>query len=113
MKVIGYTRISMDKQDSEKQNHLSLQYAQTHQLLIDEFIDVEMSSRQSTKVRRIDELFVKLQEGDTLIVAMLSARRVSRSSLSGNLNSLRLDRIPSYYWPSTAILPKPSGSIFH
>ena len=44
MKVIGYTPISMDKQDSEKQKHLLLQYVQTHQLLIDEFINVEMSS---------------------------------------------------------------------
>lgn len=72
MQVIGYIRVSTDKQDAEKQRHLLLQYSQQHKLLIDEFIDVEMSSRKNTKERRIDELFAKLTAGDTLIVAELS-----------------------------------------
>jgi DNA invertase Pin-like site-specific DNA recombinase len=72
MQVIGYIRVSTDKQDAEKQRHLLLQYSQQHKLLIDEFIDVEMSSRKNTKERRIDELFSKLAAGDTLIVAELS-----------------------------------------
>ena len=79
MKTIGYTRISMDKQDLEKQKHLLLQYAQAHQLLIHEFIEVEVSSRKNTKARRIDELLSKLDEGDTLIVAELS--RLGRNML--------------------------------
>ncbi len=79
MKTIGYTRISMDKQDLEKQKFLLLQYAQTHQLLIHEFIEVEISSRKNTKARRIDELLSKLQAGDTLIVAELS--RLGRNML--------------------------------
>ena len=72
MQVIGYIRVSTDKQDAEKQRHLLLQYSQQHKLLIDEFIDVEISSRKNTKERRIDELFAKLTAGDTLIVAELS-----------------------------------------
>lgn len=72
MQVIGYIRVSTDKQDAEKQRHLLLQYSQQHKLLIDEFIDVEMSSRKNTKERRIDELLTKLAAGDTLIVAELS-----------------------------------------
>lgn len=72
MQVIGYIRVSTDKQDAEKQRHLLLQYSQQHKLLIDEFIDVEMSSRKNTKERRIDELLAKLVAGDTLIVAELS-----------------------------------------
>jgi DNA invertase Pin-like site-specific DNA recombinase len=72
MQVIGYIRVSTDKQDAEKQRHLLLQYSQQHKLLIDEFIDVEISSRKNTKERRIDELLSKLAAGDTLIVAELS-----------------------------------------
>jgi len=72
-------RVSLDKQDLQKQKHLLLQYAQAHQLLINEFIDVETSSRQNTKVRKIDELLSKLESGDTLIVAELS--RLGRNML--------------------------------
>jgi DNA invertase Pin-like site-specific DNA recombinase len=72
MKVIGYIRVSTDKQDGEKQEHLLFQYAQKHELHIDRYISVEMSSRKSTRERRIDELLVELESGDTLLVAELS-----------------------------------------
>lgn len=79
MKVIGYIRVSTDSQDLKKQRHLLLEYAQYHQLLIDEFINVEVSSRKNSKERRIDELETKLDEGDTLIIAELS--RLGRNML--------------------------------
>src|SRR5262245_34922176 len=79
MKVIGYIRTSTDKQDSEKQRHLLLEYAQNHQLLINEFINIEVSSRRNTKERRIDELLSKLQKDDILLVAELS--RLGRNML--------------------------------
>jgi len=79
MKVIGYVRVSTDKQDVEKQKHLLLQYAQSQQLLITEFIHAEASSRKSTQERRIDELLTMLREGDVLMVAELS--RLGRNML--------------------------------
>ena len=79
MAVIGYTRVSTDKQDLEKQKHLLLEYAQAHQLMIDEFIDTEVSSTQGTKERRVDELLGKLKRGDSLLVAELS--RLGRNML--------------------------------
>lgn len=79
MKVIGYIRVSTDQQDLEKQRHLLLTYSQTHQLLINEFIEAEASSRRDTKVRKIDELLEKLQNGDLLLVAELS--RLGRNML--------------------------------
>ena len=79
MKVIGYVRVSTDKQDVEKQKHLLLQYAQSHQMLIYEFIHAEVSSRKDVKERRIDELLVKLTQGDVLLVAELS--RLGRNML--------------------------------
>ena len=69
---ISHIRVSTDKQDRLKQEHLLLKYAQKHQLNIDKFISVEMSSRTSTKKRRIDELLQVLGEGNTLLVAELS-----------------------------------------
>jgi DNA invertase Pin-like site-specific DNA recombinase len=55
-KIIGYIRISTDKQDLEKQRHLLLEYTRKERLIIDEFVEVEVSSRQDTEARRIDEL---------------------------------------------------------
>ena len=78
-KVIGYIRVSSDKQDLEKQQHLLLEYAQQRKLLIDEFVRVEISSRKSLRERKIEELTTLLDDGDTLLVAELS--RLGRSML--------------------------------
>jgi DNA invertase Pin-like site-specific DNA recombinase len=72
MKVIGYTRVSSDKQDLQKQEHLLFKYAQQEDLSITDFIQVEISSRKDTKERRVDELLDCLDEGDVLLVAELS-----------------------------------------
>ena len=79
MTVIGYTRVSTDKQDLEKQKHLLLEYAQAKQMIIQEFIDAEVSSTRGEKERRIDEFLSRLQKGDTLLVAELS--RLGRNML--------------------------------
>ena len=79
MRIIGYIRVSTDKQDIEKQRHLLLDYAQRNHLLVNEFIHAEASSRKDAKNRRIDELLTKLIKGDTLLVAELS--RLGRSML--------------------------------
>jgi DNA invertase Pin-like site-specific DNA recombinase len=63
----------------EKQRHLLLEYARKERLIVDEFVEVEVSSRQDTEARRIDELQDKLQKGDTLLVAELS--RLGREML--------------------------------
>ena len=79
MTVIGYTRVSTDKQDLEKQKHLLLDYAQTHQMLIQGFVGAEVSSSKDTAERKINELLSKLKKGDTLLVAELS--RLGRNML--------------------------------
>jgi DNA invertase Pin-like site-specific DNA recombinase len=78
-KIIGYIRISTDKQDLDKQRHLLLEYARKERLIVDEFIEAEVSSRQDVGERRIDELQSKLQKGDMLLVAELS--RLGREML--------------------------------
>lgn len=79
MKVIAHTRISTDQQDLEKQKHLLLDYAQKQGWLIDEFIEVAVSSKKSPRKRKIDELLEKLTQGDVLLVAELS--RLGRNML--------------------------------
>ena len=72
MNIIGYIRVSSDKQDLQKQEHLLLKYAQQHDLQVSDFINTEISSRKGTKERRIDELLERLDDGDVLLVAELS-----------------------------------------
>lgn len=72
MKTIGYIRVSTDKQDLNKQKHLLLEHAQLLQVVITDFVEVEISSTKSTRARRIDELNSKLDSGDLLLVAELS-----------------------------------------
>ncbi|MBW7886685.1 MAG: recombinase family protein [Caldilineaceae bacterium] len=72
MQVIGYVRVSTEEQDLAKQKHLLLKYAQQHGMHIDDFIQVEISSRRSTGERRIDELVSRLNNGDVLLAAELS-----------------------------------------
>lgn len=79
MRTIGYIRVSTEDQDLTKQKHLLLEYSQHHHILIDEFIEVEISSRKTPTERRIDELVAKLQTGDRVIVAELS--RLGRNML--------------------------------
>lgn len=48
-----------------------------NKLKVKEFIEVQISSRRSTKERKLDALFEKLKAGDTLIISELS--RLGRS----------------------------------
>lgn len=77
--VLGYIRTSTDLQDFEKQRHLILEYAHTHKITIDDFIEVSISSKKDPKTRRVDELLERLGKGDTLIAAELS--RLGRNML--------------------------------
>jgi len=49
MQVIGYIRVSTEEQDLQKQEHLLLKYAQQHEMQIDDFIQVEISSRRNPR----------------------------------------------------------------
>ena len=77
--IIGYIRVSTDKQNLENQKHKILSYAQEQKIIIDEFIEVEISSKGDQKKRLIDSLFEKLKDGDTLICTELS--RLGRNML--------------------------------
>jgi DNA invertase Pin-like site-specific DNA recombinase len=76
-KTIGYNRVSSDKQTVDNQRLAILDHCNKQDIKVDEWIEVSMSSRRTPAQRRIDELLVRLQEGDRLIVAELS--RLARS----------------------------------
>jgi len=79
MKTLAYLRVSGSTQDLKNQKFEILEYAQKNNLKVDEFIEVEISSRKDVDKRRITELFDKLSGEDTLIVSELS--RLGRSTV--------------------------------
>ena len=77
-KIIAYLRASTDKQDLSHQKLELLEFARQKNLRVDEFVEITISSRKTSKQRRIDELVDKLNSSDTLIVTELS--RLGRST---------------------------------
>lgn len=71
--------MSTETQDPRVQKFELQNFAASRNLIIHDFIEVILSSRQSLKKRRIDELKEKLKPGDTLIITELS--RLGRGSL--------------------------------
>jgi len=77
-KVIGYIRVSTDKQTNENQKLAILSYCNNGKnLKVDDWIEVSVSSRKSSTERKLDQLTDQLEAGDTLIVSELS--RLGRS----------------------------------
>ena len=83
MTVIGYIRVSTEKQDYDTQKLAILDYCNKGKLAVDSWYEVKISSRKSTKRRRIDELLDLLKPNDVLIVSELSrlARSVGQISI--------------------------------
>ncbi len=77
--IIGYIRVSTEQQSVMNQRHRLLEYAQQHKMIIDEFIELEISSKKSQKERLIESLLKKLKSGDVLICTELS--RLGRNML--------------------------------
>ena len=76
-RTVGYLRISTSDQDLNNQKLEILDYADQNKFQIDEWIQIKISSRKSTKERLIDQLLEKLNTDDCLIVSELS--RLGRS----------------------------------
>ncbi|MDX9963626.1 recombinase family protein [Desulfobacter postgatei] len=76
-KTIAYLRVSTDGQDLKNQKLEILEYAQQHAYTVNDWVEVKVSSRKSTKERLVDQLLAQLKTGDCLIVSELS--RLGRS----------------------------------
>jgi len=93
MSVMGYIRVSTAEQDIKNQRHEILEYANKHKLHVNDWIEIEISSRRSKKERRIDELLSKLKTGDTLIISELSRLGRSTSEVIDIVNELMEKKI--------------------
>ena len=77
-KTVAYIRASTIAQDVNNQRHEILEYGHREGIKVDTFVEVTVSSRHSSRQRRIEELQDRLEPGDTLIVTELS--RLGRST---------------------------------
>ncbi|WP_428565656.1 MAG: recombinase family protein [Solidesulfovibrio sp. DCME] len=73
----AYLRVSTSRQELDNQRLEILNFANQAGIRVDEFVEVEISSRKTTEERRIDELLARLAPGDTVVVSELS--RLGRS----------------------------------
>ncbi|MBA2656452.1 MAG: recombinase family protein [Tatlockia sp.] len=83
--IYGYVRVSTQDQSVESQKNSISRYCIEQKLMVDEWIELEMSSRKSTAMRRIDELLDKLLPDDVVIASELS--RLGRS-IKETLNTI-------------------------
>ena len=79
MAVIGYIRVSTDKQTYKHQRFEIEQYAKNQGLKIDDWIEETISSRKALKNRKLGALLENLGENDILITCEIS--RLGRSLL--------------------------------
>lgn len=77
--ILAYIRISTSKQDVDTQKLQIFEYCKLNKMVIDEFVEVEQSSRKNEEHRKINLLKDKLKKGDILISVELS--RLGRSML--------------------------------
>src|SRR3984893_18121651 len=77
MATTAYLRVSTGTQDLENQKLAILEYASRKKFPINEFVEVQISSRKKPHQRGIDGMLERLAPGDRLIVSELS--RLGRS----------------------------------
>ena len=87
-KTIAYIRASTDKQDLNNQKLEIFEFAKKNKLEVDDFIEMTISSRKTSKERRIDEMLSVLNDADTLIVTELSRLGRSTAEVIGLVNEL-------------------------
>ncbi|STX83921.1 transposase (resolvase, DNA invertase) [Legionella donaldsonii] len=87
-KTIAYIRASTDKQDLNNQKLEIFEFAKKNKLEVDDFIQMTISSRKTSKERRIDEMLSVLNDADTLIVTELSRLGRSTAEVIGLVNEL-------------------------
>ena len=79
MSVIGYIRVSSNKQTLEHQRFEIEQFVKLQGFKVDNWIEEKISSRKALKKRKLGDLLENLQENDILISCEIS--RLGRSLL--------------------------------
>ncbi len=79
MSIIGYIRVSSNKQTLEHQRFEIAQFAKNQGLTVDDWVEEKISSRKALKKRKLGTLLENLGENDILITCEIS--RLGRSLL--------------------------------
>ena len=79
MSIVGYIRVSSNKQTLEHQHFEIEQFAKIHGLTINSWVEEKISSRKALKNRKLGTLLDNLQENDIIISCEIS--RLGRSLL--------------------------------
>ncbi|EAM0181961.1 recombinase family protein, partial [Campylobacter coli] len=74
---IAYIRVSTNKQELDSQKLEIMEYCHKNNIILDEILEVKISSTKSQEKRKIKDLKQRLQSGDLLIATELS--RLGRS----------------------------------
>src|SRR5262245_31641234 len=77
MPTIAYLRVSTGRQDLDQQKLAVLDYAHTHRVTVDAFMETQRSSQRAMQKAELLQMIEALQPGDRLIVSELS--RLGRS----------------------------------
>jgi DNA invertase Pin-like site-specific DNA recombinase len=86
--TLGFIRISTIYQDLENQRNVILHYAQGDKLLIDEFFELKLSTRKKELQDELENLLLRLNKGDTLIMTELSRLGRSVSEVTKYVNQI-------------------------
>ena len=79
MAVIGYIRVSSNKQTCEHQHYEIKQFAKRNKIQIDRWVEETISSRKPLHMRKLGQLLTELNPHDILISCEIS--RLGRSML--------------------------------
>ena len=63
MTTLAYLRVSKDTQDTKNQRLAILDFAHAERIAVDEFLELQASSRRSAKIRKVDLLLACLAPG--------------------------------------------------
>lgn len=77
--VMGYCRVSTEKQDLARQRHEILEYANRRRWTVERFIASKVSSRRNERERCIDKLKQAAESGEVDVVVLCELSRLGRS----------------------------------
>ncbi|MFQ6760107.1 MAG: recombinase family protein [Alphaproteobacteria bacterium] len=79
MAVIGYIRVSSNKQTVQHQHYEIQQFANQNNIIVDKWVEETITSRKPLNKRKLGQVLDELNDGDILIAAEIS--RLGRSLL--------------------------------
>ena len=85
MTTIAYIRVSSDKQTCSNQHFTIKEYAKSHNIHVDKWVEETISSRKPLEKRELGKLLNKMEKGSQLIVTEISRLARNLYELAGIL----------------------------